>query len=178
MTKRGQPTKFNEAVAAKLVAGLRRGQYLESVSAAVGISTACLRSWRAKGRAGDVRFSAFEQRLEQASAEWEIEVLERIERAAQAGSLVADLWRLERRFASRWAKRRAVNDPTHRELRELAKRKQELELQLLQHRARAVAVSTVDLLPDSTEYQEWLQREWGFRRRGLTGIKGGCASPG
>lgn len=100
--KRGNPTKLNQEIHEKIVNLLRRGNYLETAAASVGIDRFTLRGWIQAGiNEPDGIFGQFARDCEQAQAEWEVNAVEEI---AKAGALDwrATHTRLQSRFPERW----------------------------------------------------------------------------
>lgn len=107
MAKRGQPTKFNEERAEKLLQAVRGGNYLATASAYAGISYQTLRRWvlKADDPNAPPEYVEFKEALEKARADGEVAALAKIQRAASDGAWQAAAWYLERSRPEQWGRR-------------------------------------------------------------------------
>jgi len=103
----GRPRSLSAEVRATIVEGIRSGLFLTTACRAAGITPSCFYHWRRKFREGHP--DAFEYReffhtLKRASAEAEMDALEKV-RNADGDSWRASAWFLARRFPRRWGRR-------------------------------------------------------------------------
>lgn len=120
----GRPTLLTEAIIDEVSMILRRGSYLETAAAWIGVTYRTLARWRARGLAEiqrveelwnegheDVRideeeliYVRFCHATERAIADSDIRDLTNIEAAADGGLWTASAWRLERRHPGQWGR--------------------------------------------------------------------------
>ena len=106
---RGRPTEFTEQVAREIIDLVRKGNFLETAAAFVGVTSRTIRNWMRWGkRPTEPVFAEFRRRVRQAQAEAEINDLEILK--AQGGWQGAAS-RLERRNHRDWGRHR---DKEHR----------------------------------------------------------------
>lgn len=99
---RGQDTKLNQETHEKIVALLRRGNYLETAAVSVGIDRFTLRSWIQQGNQDPTGiYGQFAQDCAKAEAEWEASANEELAKAG-ATDWRATYARLQSRFPERW----------------------------------------------------------------------------
>lgn len=120
----GRPTKLTPELQKRIVKLVRDGNYFETAAQAAGIAKSTLYDWMARGDAGDNPFAEFSDALKKAEAEAEVDAVAMV----RAGLRDAPQWQsamtfLERRWASKWARR----DPDH----ELKRSNLELENETL-----------------------------------------------
>jgi transposase len=103
---RGRPDKLTAARQERVVAAVRAGAHREQAAQAAGVSRSTLQAWLQRGEAADAptRFQKFAQALREAEAEFELEGLAVISRAAEGGDWRAMAWKLERRHPERWGR--------------------------------------------------------------------------
>jgi transposase len=92
-------TEFLDAVS--------KGNYIETACKAAGISKQTVYQWLKRAEHGETPFTAFRDALEKAEAKAELEVLETVRKAGQAGPQYwpASMTLLERRHPEKWGKR-------------------------------------------------------------------------
>lgn len=106
VNKGGRPTKLTTEVEERIVSAVRGGNYLETAAAYAGIDKTTLHDWLRKGERGQgTEFIKFSHSVKKAMAESEMLGIARIQKAGADGAWQAEAWRLERRFAERWAKK-------------------------------------------------------------------------
>lgn len=103
--KMGRPCLLTPELQERIVKLVQTGNYLETAARAVGISKKTLFEWLARGNKGEQPFADFRAAVESASAEAETIHIMMLARAAQAGSVAASTWWLERRFPKRYGRR-------------------------------------------------------------------------
>lgn len=94
--------KFTKQTRDAIVASLRSGNFLETAAAKAGVSSRQVRTWLAKGAAGEPSYVEFLRDVEAANATAESAFQSVLNRAAQEGTWQAAAWTLERRFPQRW----------------------------------------------------------------------------
>jgi hypothetical protein len=107
-TKRGRggrPPKFDPAIGRRLVASLRKGNYIEAAAASIGVSKQTVYEWlRAGARAKSGALHDFAAAAEKAQGEAEVADLGRMGRLAGKGNFKAIAWRLEHRNPRRYGR--------------------------------------------------------------------------
>lgn len=101
----GKPI-ISEAIAAKLVASLREGNYVPTAAKAAGISRSVFYKWLARGKSNapeDKPYRELRERVEHARAEGEAALVARIANRATADWRAA-AWILERQYPERWGR--------------------------------------------------------------------------
>ena len=96
-------SKLTPELQEKVVNLLRRGNYVETAAACVGISRDTFYEWMKKGAKGVKLYGAFAQVVHQALAESEAMDLAIIQRASTT-QWQAAAWRLERRFPEKYGR--------------------------------------------------------------------------
>ena len=100
----GRPTRLTPERAARIVALIRAGNYLEVAASAAGVSRTSLRRWLKIGdRMKTGPHADFAAAVEKASGEAECRDVALISKAA-AEHWQAAAWRLERKNSSRWGR--------------------------------------------------------------------------
>jgi transposase len=109
MPRSGRPSKFDEAIATKIVELVKAGNYVETACASAGLSRdTCYRWWKRGARESKGPFHDFAQQLDKAMGDAEAADVLRIGKAAGEDWRAA-AWRLERRNPKRWAVQVQVN---------------------------------------------------------------------
>jgi hypothetical protein len=105
----GRPTKFSPEIAAKVIAALAAGNFLETAAAHAGVASSVLRDWIRNGERGKTQELAdFALAVEKAQADAEVRDVAQIGKAGQK-EWTACAWRLERKFPQRWGRRERVD---------------------------------------------------------------------
>lgn len=102
----GRPTKLDDLTSEKIIDALAGGGTRRAAAAAAKVHVSTLQDWLARGRAGEVPFSDFSDRVRWAEAEAEMIMVGAIRKAALSGSWQAAAWWLERRRPERYGLRR------------------------------------------------------------------------
>lgn len=105
-----RPTSLTPEVQARIVEALKRGNYRSTAAAAAGIHRNTLINWEQRGEAGEAPYVDFLTAMQQAEAQAEMDLVDRI-RSAMPGvpkESNADLWTnlawiLERRYGGKWS---------------------------------------------------------------------------
>lgn len=87
--------KLTPEIHRKVVEFLRRGGYIETAAAYVGVAQSTLRDWLRQGARGAPAFAAFSEAVKKASAEAQMEGIDKIR---DATDWQARAWFLERRW--------------------------------------------------------------------------------
>jgi transposase len=105
-----RPTKLTPEVAARIVAAIRAGNYLEPSARSAGIAPATFYRWMRKGKK-DSRgmYRDFYEAVERASAEAEVHAVAVIRRAANEGDWRAAAHFLERRHPEGWRRHESID---------------------------------------------------------------------
>ena len=97
--KTGRPSKFVPEVATAVLAHVRRGSPRHIAANAAGLGRSTLMRWMARGKSERRgQFRDFWDALKKAEAELVIELVQRINAAAERGTWQAAAWTLERRY--------------------------------------------------------------------------------
>lgn len=105
----GRPTKFDKALAERIVQLVRAGNYIETSAAAAGLSKDTLYRWLKEGAREDHGAKReFSDAVEKAQAEAEAANLALIGKAALGGTWQAAAWRLERMHPERYAQKQKL----------------------------------------------------------------------
>lgn len=102
-------TALTPAVSKALCEATREGYTLTQAAAVVGVAPATVREWIRRGEGEDDRegtepYATFATAIRRARAEVEVEMLESIQQAADAGQWRAAAWYLERSHPERWGR--------------------------------------------------------------------------
>lgn len=100
----GRPTKLDDLVSKRVVDAVAMGLPRDTAAKLARISPATLYSWLAKGRAGEPGFTEFFERVKEAEARGEAELVNVIREAAPR-QWQAAAWLLERRRPEAYARR-------------------------------------------------------------------------
>ena len=103
-SKTGRPSKFVPEAAAAVLEHVRRGAPRHIAANAAGLGRSTLMRWMARGkkeRRG--QFRDFWDALKKAEAELIIELVQRINAAAERGTWQAAAWTLERRYPEKFS---------------------------------------------------------------------------
>ncbi len=126
--RRGRPDKLTPEVQAKIVAAIVAGNFRDVAARCAGIGVRTLRTWLARGKAGDKKYRDFRHALMEAEGAAEINALALVRGAAEKDWRAA-AWFLERKFPRRWGRRNRVEHRTPRiepiEIREIVVRTRE-----------------------------------------------------
>lgn len=105
MARLGRPTLLTAELSREIVGYVREGNYLETAAALAGCNVSTVRRWLKKGRRAQAGLHAeFCTAIRKAEGYAEQSALERIRRAGNNGTWVADAWYLERKFPRRWGR--------------------------------------------------------------------------
>jgi hypothetical protein len=109
--KGGRNPELTPEIQNIIIECLEQGNYLETAAAMAGVHKSTVFGWLRKGRDPDniePSYKAFVVSVDKAQARVEVNLLARLDRAAQLGAWQADTWRLERKFPDRWGRRERV----------------------------------------------------------------------
>lgn len=106
-TKRNaHPQKLNRTVCDKIVEGVLKGNYVSTVCQSVGINRSTYYDWKKKGKQGIEPYKQFYDRVTEAEAQAEMDILNVIyTNAIDEGNWVSSAWILERKYPDRFGKR-------------------------------------------------------------------------
>jgi len=110
--KAGRPTKLTPALANKIVALVRNGNFRETACAAAGIGSQTLRDWLKMGARGREPYKTFSFELDEAEATAEALGVGAILSQAKKDFRAATWW-LEHRFQERWGGKQRVELTGH-----------------------------------------------------------------
>ena len=107
--KPGGITKFNPERAAKIIALVADGNYLETAARASGIDKVTLHMWIRKGRNNlTPEYAAFAEAIAMARGTAEVAAISVVRTAAESGQWQAAAWFVERSAPSRWGRQDRV----------------------------------------------------------------------
>lgn len=106
-TKGGtHPQKLNRTICDKIVEGVLKGNYVATVCQSVGINRSTYYAWKKKGEQGLEPYKQFYERVTEAEAQAEMDILNVIyTNAIDQGNWVSSAWILERKYPNRFGKR-------------------------------------------------------------------------
>jgi transposase len=102
-----RPPKLDEQTIEDIARLVRVGTPISGAAQTVGISTSTFYSWLERGEStkpADAPYRKFREAIEQARAEGEVLLVQRIQNAAAKGSWQAAAYLLERRYSDNWRK--------------------------------------------------------------------------
>jgi hypothetical protein len=102
---RGQPTKLNDISAQRVIASVKKGLPRDTSAKLAGVAPSTLALWLKKGREGDPVYSDFSERVREAEAHGEAELVG-LMRDHSRSSWQACAWLLERRRPQTWGARK------------------------------------------------------------------------
>ena len=102
--KGGRPISLTEEVERRILAAIRRGNYIETACGLGGVHTDTYHDWMRRAKKGEQPFKDFRDAIELALAEGEDHDLKRIDKAADKIWMAA-AWRLERRMPDKYGRR-------------------------------------------------------------------------
>ena len=100
----GRPISMTPEIAARIIALIRAGNYVETAAAACGVMKPTLYDWLKRGARGDPLFADFSNTVVAALNESEA-VLVNVIRKAAVGDWSAAAWILERRHPNHWGRK-------------------------------------------------------------------------
>jgi hypothetical protein len=100
------PQKLTKAVCDKIIDGMLKGNYVTTVCQSVGINRSTYYAWKKKGEQGIEPYKTFYERVIEAEAKAEMDILNVIYTSAiDQGNWVSSAWILERKYPQRFGKR-------------------------------------------------------------------------
>ena len=100
------PHKLNKTVCDKICEGVLKGNYITTVCKSVGISPKTYYYWKKKGEQGIEPYKTFYERVTEAEAQAEMDILNVIyTNAIDQGNWLSSAWILERKYPNRFGKR-------------------------------------------------------------------------
>lgn len=100
------PQKLTRTVCDKICEGVLKGNYITTVCRSVGISSATYYIWKKKGEKGIEPYKEFYERVTEAEAQAEMDILNVIYTSAiDQGNWLSSAWILERKYPDRFGKR-------------------------------------------------------------------------
>ncbi len=106
-----RPTKLDDLTAQRIVDATAKGLPRDTCAKLARIHPATLYDWLRRGRAGESPYAELSDRIKEAEAKGEAELVDLIRDVAKKGTWVAAAWLLERRRPGRYALRRAAQEP-------------------------------------------------------------------
>lgn len=103
-----RPTKLNDVCTQAIVKAIRAGVSLSGAAKSAGIGERTLFDWLSRGRAGEVPFEQFSQRVREAEGHAETFVVSKLFEQIEDGNVGATCFWLERRRPEEWGKRDVV----------------------------------------------------------------------
>ena len=104
--KKSRKSKLTRARCEKIVEGVLKGNYITTVCKSVGISTSTYNNWKKKGEQGIEPYATFYERVTEAEAQAEMDILDVIyTNAIDGGNWLSSAWILERKYPHRFGKR-------------------------------------------------------------------------
>ena len=100
------PQKLTKARCDKIVEGVLKGNYITTVCKSVCIGKTTYYSWKKKGEQGIEPYKTFYERVTEAEAQAEMDILDVIYTSAvDQGNWLSSAWILERKYPNRFGKR-------------------------------------------------------------------------
>ena len=100
------PQKLTRTVCDKVVEGVLKGNYITTVCRSVGIHKSTFYAWKRKGEKGLEPYKTFYDRVTEAEAKAEMDILNVIyTNAVDEGNWLSSAWILERKYPNRFGKR-------------------------------------------------------------------------
>ena len=100
------PHKLTRVVCDKIVEGVLKGNYITTVCQSVGIHKTTFYAWKKKGEQGLEPYKQFYDRVTEAEAQAEMDILNVIyTNAIDQGNWLSSAWILERKYPNRFGKR-------------------------------------------------------------------------
>lgn len=100
------PQKLTKAICDKIIDGMLKGNYVTTVCQSVGIHRSTYYAWKKKGEKGIEPYKTFYDRVMEAEAKAEMDILNVIYTSAiDQGNWVSSAWILERKYPNRFGKR-------------------------------------------------------------------------
>lgn len=100
------PQKLTRTICDKIVEGVLKGNYVATVCQSVGINRSTYYTWKKKGEQGLEPYKEFYERVTEAEAQAEMDILNVIyTNAIDQGNWVSSAWILERKYPNRFGKR-------------------------------------------------------------------------
>ena len=106
--KKGEthPQKLNRTICDKICEGVLKGNYITTVCRSVGINRRTYYEWKKKGEQGLEPYKQFYDRVTEAEAQAEMDILNVIYTSAvDQGNWLSSAWILERKYPNRFGKR-------------------------------------------------------------------------
>lgn len=105
----GRKTKLTPEITNQICNLIEKGLPYSFVCEAVGIHKDTFYDWMKKGEAGKKEFSDFSDSVNRSKANFALKCLERVNQAADNGSVFCATWLLEKRFPEEFGKRENIN---------------------------------------------------------------------
>ena len=102
MRRKGEPRAIKKRDILKVCTRIKKGNYVKQSVIACGLNYGTFNTYMAKGRKGIRPYDEYYELIEQAKAEAELMMSERINESAENGNVGADMWKLQRMFPNRW----------------------------------------------------------------------------
>ena len=100
------PHKLNKTICDKICEGVLKGNYITTVCQSVGINRNTYYNWKKKGEQGIEPYKQFYDRVTEAEAQAEMDILNVIyTNAIDQGNWLSSAWILERKYPNRFGKR-------------------------------------------------------------------------
>ena len=100
------PQKLNKTICDKICEGVLKGNYVATVCQSVGINRSTYYEWKKKGKQGIEPYKQFYDRVTEAEAKAEMDILNVIyTNAIDECNWVSSAWILEKKYPNRFGKR-------------------------------------------------------------------------
>ena len=100
--RKGNPQAISLRDINKVCNRIKKGNYVKQSVIACGLNYSTFKEYMRKGKKDIRPYDEYYRRVEQAKAEAELMMSERINESAENGNVGADMWKLQRMFPNRW----------------------------------------------------------------------------
>ena len=113
----GRQTKLTKELCDEICELVAKGNYIERVCNAVGITSSTYNMWKKRGKKGEEPYASFYERVTQSEAKGEIKHFGIIDDLAESGNWLCSAWILERKYPQRYGKRENLNLNTDKDFK-------------------------------------------------------------
>ena len=106
--KKGKPREMDKIKINRALKLIKKGSYVKPAVQAAGLNYNTWLNWVRKGKKGIQPYADFYEKLEQAKAESETDIVEMLNESIESGNTGVAQWMLSRKFPKRWEKTERV----------------------------------------------------------------------